>query len=240
MYGDGTWEEKAGRLIKFYGWKEFTVEFIANILASIAGIWHIGRRMREFFKRLDEPDAYITVSGWLNLYNSPTVSMNGRIVVIPPLEGWNPFNWYAFENHKDINVWSKVQMGIEGTAYEVHIGSNGELIDAEGRYWIAVGPNVMNPNHQPEEEITLEEMQYGTKVDVVLRHDDGTIVYLPCIIGDVKAHTWPNGVLQTGYAFPNGVDYHPIPKIGWPIEFIGATLPDGLIEYEIVMIIVYD
>jgi hypothetical protein len=98
----------------------------------------------------------------------------------------------------------------------------------------------MNPKHQPSEEISLEEMKYGTKIDVVLRDSDGNIYYLPCVVGDVKAHTWPNGVLQTGNAFPNGADPHPYPRADAPIEFIGAVLPAGLSGYEIVNITVYD
>jgi hypothetical protein len=73
-----------------------------------------------------------------------------------------------------------------------------------------------------------------------LRHEDGTVYFLPCIIGDVKAHTGPNGFLQTGYAFPNGVDYHPYPKLEAPIEFIGKGSLASFSKYEIVCIIVYD
>jgi hypothetical protein len=44
-------------------------------------------------------------------------------------------------------------------------------------------------------------------------------------------------LLQTGYAYPNGVDHHPYPRVVCAYEFIGAVLPTGLKNYEIIHII---
>jgi len=245
MYGDGSIEEKAQKLLNFYKLTEFSVQSIIEILLMTKNITNISRYMESFFENFENyykivrnPNEYITINDWLNLYNNPTVPIKSRIVEMPDINGWNPYNWYAFEGLSDINWVARHVIG-EANVHVI-IGNKGELTDNEGRYWIAVGPNVMNPSHQPSEKISPEEMKYGSKVDVVLRHDDGTNYYLPCVIGDVKAHTWPNGILQTGYAFPNGTDPHPIEKPQAPIEFIGATLSAGLIDFEIVHIIVYD
>lgn len=54
MYGDGTFELKAQKLIDFYSWSEFSVDYIADILSSIDDISHIGRRIDTFFTRLNE------------------------------------------------------------------------------------------------------------------------------------------------------------------------------------------
>lgn len=40
-------------MLAFYHWREFSVKFIANILTLIADIRHIGKRMEEFFSRLN-------------------------------------------------------------------------------------------------------------------------------------------------------------------------------------------
>lgn len=59
-------------------------------------------------------------------------------------------------------------------------------------------------------------------------------------MGECKAHTYPNGIYQTGRAFPDGGDYHPSNVDGSVIEFIGNPPIAGLQEYEIEGIIVYD
>lgn len=248
IYGDGTLEQKAQKLIDFYHWKEFSVELIAKILSFTRHISHIEKRMAAFLGNLQTIDEYVTVNTWLNLHNRPTVPTEGRIVEMSNVKGWNPYNWYAFEGNPkayryegrpNINEWARTYIEGLGKTVVADLGEKEELFDAEGRYWIAVGPNVMKPDHEPLTKISLEEMKYGAKVDVVLRHDDGTIYYLPAVIGDCKAHTYPNGILQTGINIETG-EGTPVNKPGEPIEFIGAELPKGLIDFEIVHIIVYE
>lgn len=65
------------------------------------------------------------------------------------------------------------------------------------RHAIALGPKLQNPDWvsgsaQPE------DMAYGTAVDVAIQMDDGNTYYIPAIITDIKAHTYPTGILQTG------------------------------------------
>lgn len=43
---------------------------------------------------------------------------------------------------------------------------------------------------------------------------------------------------QTGYAFPNGTDYHPNNVDGSVVEFCGARIPEGLNQFSIQSIVV--
>ena len=110
----------------------------------------------------------------------------------------------------------------------------------DGRDWVAVGPNVMNPNHQGTDACTASEMKYGTSIDIVLVDTTGQEYYVPCVVGDCKAHTYPNGIYQTGDAFPNGINSHPQNKDYSIIEFCGKVSLEGLEQYKIKEIIVYD
>lgn len=62
MYGDGSMKQKAQKLLDFYHWTEFSVEFVANILSAIDGIKHIGKRMEAFFDRLENPSAVAIIT----------------------------------------------------------------------------------------------------------------------------------------------------------------------------------
>ena len=68
-------------------------------------------------------------------------------------------------------------------------------------------------------------------------------------MGDTKAHTWNNGIIQTGYAYPNGTPFDDSAfngKTGQTadgqvcVEFIGLIPLNGLGSYEIVKIIFYE
>lgn len=175
------------------------------------------------------------INGWLQLYTMMTVAEAGRIVSIPSEADTN--KWAMREGLDTINPYALKE--IEGTN-EVFVGKNGELIDKNGRYWVAVGPCVMNPNHNLNEKCSASEMKYGTCIDVVVKNDKGEQFVIPCIVGDCKAHTYPNGIYQTGDAFPNGADSHPQNNDGSIIEFCGKASIKGLKQFSIVEIIVYD
>jgi hypothetical protein len=239
MFGGLSPEQQARTLMNYYDITDYTTEEIVRILASISGIMHIGRRMEAFRFRLQYKGAIpaVTVNGWLHLYESPTVSSKGRIVEMP--DDFPRDDWAAFEGRSVINPWAEYMIEQSGSKAIVIIGGKGEVTDDEGRYWVALGPNVMNPNHKPGEKVTLEEMKYGSKVDVALRDSSGNLYYVPTIVGDVKNHTYPNGIYQTGYAYPDGQEYV-YSALKAPIEFIGAVLEEELGNYEIDSIIVYD
>ena len=161
----------------------------------------------------------VLVNGWLRLYTRPTVSCGGRIVNIPVVNSFtgsdgylyqftNKNYWYSYENPYTncgyINPYAQNQITALGKTVTVNIGSCGEYTDANGRYWMAVGPNVVNPSHTGGQAITPTEM-YGTGVlDIVVKDSSGKKYYIPAVVGDAKAHTWNNGVIQTYKAYPNG------------------------------------
>lgn len=174
-------------------------------------------------------------NGWLQLYDGPTVDQDGRQVTMP--SGNNPNKWAMREGLDTINRYAR--QAIEGSNTVVQ-GPNGELLDSEGRYWVAVGPNVMNPDHQGSQACSAAEMKYGTKIDVIVTDGNGNKYYIPCVVGDCKAHTYPNGVYQTGDAFPNGTDSHPQNNDGSVIEFCGKGSISGFGDYAIESIVVYD
>ncbi len=65
------------------------------------------------------------------------------------------------------------------------------------RYAIALGPVLQNPNWKPADGLDGKLMAYGTPVDVEIDLN-GTKYYIPAIITDVKKHTGPTGIFQSG------------------------------------------
>ena len=166
-----------------------------------------------------------------------TSSGNGGRTVNTSSDEFDTSKWFAVEGQDDINPWAS---RIIGDANHTHTDENGVLTDDEGRYWIAVGPKVMNPAHADNAECSATEMNYGTKIDVVLEDQNGNKVYVYCVVGCCKAHTYPDGIHQTGNAFPNGTDPHPRNADDSVVEFVGEA-PDWADDgYKIVEVIVYD
>ncbi len=179
----------------------------------------------------NEGKLFKKVGSWLNLYYDNTLSGSYRVVVIPAEAELS--KWAMRENRLTINKYA-------GDSHEVIVGDSKELIDENGRFWVAVGPNVMNPNHNPGERVTAEEMKYGSYLDVVLMDEEGNEYYVPCVVGDSKVHTYPTGIIQTGNAFPDGCDPHPQNNDGSIVEFIGKGSLTGLSDYMIKEILVYE
>ncbi len=84
----------------------------------------------------------------------------------------------------------------------------------ENYYWIAVGPKVIyddypdtgNPGQDTlcDENGQLKYPFYGEgTIDALLKDDEGNLLYLRCIPGDVKAHTWNNGIIQSWHVYPS-------------------------------------
>jgi hypothetical protein len=135
------------------------------------------------------------------------------------------------------------------------MGAYGEVIDANGRYWVAVGPNVMNPRREVNSRITIEEMKYGTSIDIKLVDDrTGQIVYVYARVGDVKAHTGSGelkmnngsysvngeGIYQTGISAPDN-EYLAKNADASIIEFLGSgSVNDNMTHYRVLELIVYD
>jgi hypothetical protein len=156
----------------------------------------------------------------LVLHTSPT-KPKGRIVQMPNTMPTRA-TWYAAENLSSFK------------------GNTGEVFrNDSNRYWVAVGPKVLVPNYPDSGKIWAEEFNFNTELDAVLKDKDGKQWYLFCIVGDIKAHTYPNGIYQTGKPYPNNSDQ----SVGYAdssvIEFIGK-IPIGVNQYTIDRLIVYD
>lgn len=162
--------------------------------------------------------SYIMGTSWLKMYTSPTAS-GGRTVNMPTVEAFtgtdgysykftNKNYWYVYENPygtNRINPNAITQIkAVTGSNPVINIGTEGDYTDSNGNYWMAVGPNVVNPNHKSNEGITSAEMYAKGKLDVVVKDSGGTLYYIPGVVGDVKAHTWSNGIIQTYKSYPNG------------------------------------
>jgi len=178
----------------------------------------------------------ITTSDWLKVYNAPTVEGGGRTVIKHTAS--KNYDWAMYEGLTGINPYAKGEIEKNGGKVTVVSGSRGELTDETGRYWVAVGPNVMTPTHTSDKKITLETMKYGTKMDILVEGNDGNRYYIPAVVGDVKAHTSPGGLYQTGLGFPGEKDY-PLHNDGSTVEFMGKTRA-GTDQYLLIGIIVYD
>ncbi len=189
----------------------------------------------------------------MKLYSNPTVSSPGRSVVKD--QKANNYDWgMAEELYKNVPkkgmlpANSRGEIQNSGKTPKVNLISNNLYTDDEGRYWVAVGPNVMNPSHQQNQQISVSEMKYGTKMDIVVVDETtNTKYYIPAVVGDVKEHSYPNGLYQTGVPFDS--KRPTVIGDGSTVEFMGydiTTLVNGKSSvnitnnYKLLEIIVYD
>lgn len=115
--------------------------------------------------------------------------------------------WYAKCYNNPKSVAKSILKRVDGTQV-----IDGVLCDDEGRPLICVGPGVMNKDREYgcSDTIHSDEMKYGTVIDVILE-DNGKRYYMECVVADCKAHTYPAGIVQTGYAPMNGEVYYTAP-----------------------------
>ena len=213
----------------------------------------------------------IQISSWLIAYEGEPTRTGGVEMDIRTEEreklkennikrdGISNVDWYSYEEYTTedgkltINKYAVEQYKNIGGKVSEQPDVNGAFVNEKGRYWVAVGPEILSPgyNEQPVEEQTISDNQfkYGTEIDVVLQNSkDKSEVYIECIIGDVKAHTYPNGVFQTGDAYPNcsSKDDGSKHRNGSYIEFINESkfednyINGNMSDYVVIDIIVYE
>lgn len=113
------------------------------------------------------------------------------------------------------------------------------------RYAVAVGPVVLSKKFSKKNTVANYKKTdfskcYGKELDAEIKKGKKKY-YIRCVAGDTKAHTYPNGVYQTGVSYGN-------PRIKIPnstpavIEFIGNVEGKNadLNKYKIKKVIVYD
>lgn len=222
------------------------------------------RLLSEVIIVVDESDSNIEFNrvkmdgNWLRLYSGPTV--NAEMRTVQPHSEANRYDWGMPEElskikndegklvyqRGDITLNYRNVVENSGKTPVVNVIDNSNLYtDAEGRYYVAVGPNVMNPEHKEDQIINADEMNYGTKIDiVVLDETTQKEYYIPAVVADVKAHTYPDGLYQTNKTYPNGTSGSGNNADGSTVEFIGYGIPDGTVNdtnnYRIKEIIIYD
>ena len=228
----------------------------ATLTCMYGGIIMIG----EVPENKNNENIPIILDGWLTLYTEPTVSVDGREVLKHPNAA--NYDWAMPEdliNHSEdwFETESPVKKEISRYGdFEVQMISNNLYTDYEGRYWVAVGPNVMTPEHSKEKvnhPIPVKDMCYGTKIDiVVLNEEENIFYYIPAVVGDAKEHSYPDGLYQTGIPFDSS---RPVStsKNKNTVEFIGYQITRKIYEdgnekstinitnnYKLIKIIVYD
>lgn len=146
----------------------------------------------------------------INLYNGPTQSGSGNFVdVRPAYDSYKaPYNTWWITCYNDT---SKPNGTLRGRAQGTHV-ADGVMVDSESRPLVAVGPAIMNQSRAKgsRDTPTASEMRYGTIIDVVLEDGSGTY-YMPAVVVDCKAHTYPDWVVQSGYAAKGGELYYTAP-----------------------------
>lgn len=188
----------------------------------------------------EKEDEFELIDGWLRLYKEQTIPGEGRFV--PKHEDADVYDWAMegelSEKHSEENWFrntSPVSQDIRGKGEEFTVKktSNNLYVDGEGRYWVAVGPNVVNPNHSLEyvkHDIDPSEVFYGTKMDVLVEGQyTGERYYVRVVIGETKEHSAPHGLFQTGKPFNTRRPEKP-ESAGNTVEFMGyhiVQIPTG-------------
>ena len=75
-------------------------------------------------------------------------------------------------------------------------------------YVVAVGPKVLIPNTTDNARPQKDDYVNNNILEAAVEKN-GISYYVRCIVGDVKAHTWNNGVFQTGFEYWNNCTYTP-------------------------------
>ena len=200
------------------------------------------RILNRQLEELEKKDAGYAINAWLTGYSTASDS-GGRIVAIPGGDPRNYSSWYSFEGAHGINT-LKGRDGL--TVIEL---SNGAVVDENGRYWIAVGPKVLNPNYPDAGRIWdgYDGLKLGTEIDAIIRNKvTNEELCIRAIVGDLVAHTYGKGgegIVHNGIPYPNSWNAKNegiAPASFASIEFIRTIESTNLNQYVITGIIVYD
>ena len=192
----------------------------------------------------------ISVNDWLNAYLTPSAA-EGRDVHIPS----NRTNyWASYEGTLGINL-------IKDKGLTVIEREDGAVVDENGRYWICVGPIVLNPDYPDNGRIWsgYDGLLDGTEIDILVRDNStGELSYIYAVVGDYRAHTYNpgeqgHGIVHNGVPYPNSwnarnemnprTGTNVFPGDNTSVEFI-RTVPDERqrafsSQYELVKLVVY-
>lgn len=189
------------------------------------------------------------VGDYFDLYNDITRDMHDIEKIIDIGKKRAEFgagkNWVSFENISG-RIPNKYAV-TEGIGYMRRDEVDKVNQVYRGRYMIAVGPAVMLEDYKGQ-FVTAEEFKYGTFIDVGIRDKNGQLYYIPCVVADCKAHTYPTGYIQTGVAVKSNGEFDKALAYadGSSVEFTcaiynsdGSSRSESLKDYELVKFIVY-
>lgn len=244
-----SWKRQGGEDLKIYDYSDKKYHDVLSTGAFLTCLYG------GIIKVVEVQQKQVITRDWLRLYSEPTVSGSGRHVQKHPKA--NNYDWGMPEKLKgdvfETDSMASKMIKTNGGILIANKASNNVYIDADDRYWIAVGPNVMNPSHKSNAKVTAEEMNYGTKIDIhVTGQHDGKDYYIPAVVGDAKAHSKPDGLYQTGIPF-DPADNDPGHADGSTVEFIGYNIKTYIDknqnkkstvnytnDYKLIELIVYD
>lgn len=141
--------------------------------------------------------------GFFKLYDSPTLSTKGERYFCKKIyadNGQEPYG--ALQSFgEDIHL-NKNKKGVKFENVDFNPEKGTILYKGIERYAIALGPKLQNPEFdiKKKQQIEADEMAYGTCVDISIEMD-GRVYYIPAIIVDVKAHTFPTGIIQSDESY---------------------------------------
>lgn len=157
--------------------------------------------------------------GFFTLYDAPTLLSPGDQYFFAGLyEKYNENPYGALQAfgglRSGVNTSGKIEYG-----HQSFDPRKGTLIyDGMERYAVALEPKLQNPDWEMG-SLTPDEMAYGTALDVTIQLDNQTY-YIPAIIVDVKAHTAPTGIFQTGISCATG-------------EYVPSNSKNNIVEWYV-------
>lgn len=166
------------------------------------------------------------------MYNSDTFRHSGYIprdvVIIDSgcRDLWCSYEAIYSEEVSYINPYAHKQIKDRNEEVTAVRLENNVIVNEDGRYWIAVGPNLINENYSKDGEVKADDFVYGTYIDIIVSDSaTGEVYYIPCVLGDVKNHTYPDGQFHTGIPYPNSSDKSTAKADYSYVEFICAEDP---------------
>lgn len=164
--------------------------------------------------------------GFFRLYDAPTLDAEGSeqyfcnaLYEEYGLEPYGALQGFGGKNSA-LNPYGNTTYGGQNLDPEI-----GTLVYNEmERYAIALGPKLQNPDCNLQ-NYKGTDLAYGTCVDISIELDEVTY-YIPAIIVDVKNHTAPTGIFQTGVPL-NGTGIVDTGKSGPIVEWYVIKEVDG-------------
>lgn len=195
----------------------------------------------------------VDLTSWLKAYEGEPDASDGTIVTYSfedreSLKAINPkIDWYSYEDQKKKNDNCKEYL----IGQKFIDQGKGVLVDQNERYWITLGPKVFNPVYPDNGKCEADEFKefIGCRIDVVLQHmeDENKHIYIECVwSGNIKAHTFSNGIFQTGHPYPESSEAKKHPYMeghvnGSIVEFTGKNPREtgDMSKYIVDYLIVY-